>query len=514
MKKNFHEFELEVSIKIYEMLFDSFLECNKLVDLSNNLQGIFFHEILRILTNFFYKSNSLNSKYSPDKNDLSNLKHGFPYIDYTDILSGIDISRKNFKLDNVKSFKKTAWNILVKILSSIFSSYIRVGLGKNVPLKNSIIFQGMRKKIFFFFIQDSKITITKKREQLRILNSIIERISEEVFHSNKSDELFQIIEKHINNRLSEKQSKFEFDAVVIGSPGEELNMFTSVISSRSKIPVVHLMHGEGDQIFYDEPRHGFSEKYLVDYMFGHGAKKSYVTLGTDFLNVIPGTASEYIGSNSNFIKKIYKKKKVRKILSNSKIKWMYVPDSIQFDNQWGPYGNYMNPYLYLHWQRKIVSNFPRIIYKRHPKGSNFFRKVSNERLRDLLSTVGSNNDFEILLDNFYSSYDKCDAYVFDSVSTAFMIACATEKPIIFFNIGKRKFTNEAEELIKERCYWFDQSPEENINYLQIISEISNRDKVNNFTEWYSLDKMSAFSREISLLNIISQLYDKTSNSSI
>ena len=61
MKKNFHEFEIEGSLKIYDMVYEAFLECNTLVDLSNNIPGIFFHDILKydLLYISVYSNNKL-----------------------------------------------------------------------------------------------------------------------------------------------------------------------------------------------------------------------------------------------------------------------------------------------------------------------------------------------------------------------------------------------------------------------------------------------------------------------
>ena len=51
--------------------------------------------------------------------------------------------------------------------------------------------------------------------------------------------------------------------------------------------------------------------------------------------------------------------------------------------------------------------------------------------------------------------NKYDFYILDYVSTASALCVATDKPIIYFNLGQRNLFNEAEELLKKRAFWVD-----------------------------------------------------------
>ena len=46
---------------------------------------------------------------------------------------------------------------------------------------------------------------------------------------------------------------------------------------------------------------------------------------------------------------------------------------------------------------------------------------------------------------------KADVFVFDWVSTAFTLATATNKPIVYFDLGMRNITENAQRSIRERC---------------------------------------------------------------
>ena len=51
--------------------------------------------------------------------------------------------------------------------------------------------------------------------------------------------------------------------------------------------------------------------------------------------------------------------------------------------------------------------------------------------------------------------DEIDVFVFDYIGTAFNEACATAKPIIYFDLGIRNISSDALVLIKERTIYFD-----------------------------------------------------------
>ena len=70
---------------------------------------------------------------------------------------------------------------------------------------------------------------------------------------------------------------------------------------------------------------------------------------------------------------------------------------------------------------------------------------------------------------------------------AFMIASATNKPIIYFNIGKRNLSIEAERIVKKRCFWIDIDPNNSNELKERIHEFQGMPFSNHLTEKYSLD---------------------------
>lgn len=477
-------------------------ECNNIVEQNHNIVAIFFHDLMKITTNYFYKKNALHGVYAPFKEVLEKEMLTFPYISYKDVENGINLEEKKMIVSNRLGFKKSAWNFFVELYFSIIKNNKTVGFGKNIPVKNKIIVDFLRKKVKVKFLKYNRIKVKEVHMQLEVVQKHISHICSNLDSDRVSDPLFLLIEKHINSHISKYDNKIKYDVVVVGSLAESINQFNAVIANRFKIPVLAMFHGEGDQSIFDEPRFGYCERVFVDYILGHGSQNSYNTNNTKFLNSITENNPVFIPSSSEFIDKIYHNDVIQSVNDLADFRWMYVPDSLQFITQWGPYGGYINDMLYLQWQRSVVSVFPNLMYKRHPKGNSLFREVSDNKLR---KWIDPNNEFNIIItsENFYNIYDGCDGYIFDTVSTAFMIAVATNKPIIYFNIGKRKFREEVEKKIKERCLWIDHDQEEKIDFDIISKKIMNHNPTNKITVQYSLDLSNKYdSRDNALLNFI------------
>ena len=105
----------------------------------------------------------------------------------------------------------------------------------------------------------------------------------------------------------------------------------------------------------------------------------------------------------------------------------------------------------------------------NPNCISFYIGDNTKGLDKDIYQLESDNNVKIISDNFSYSYNQCDGYIFDHISTAFMIASATNKPIIYFNIGKRNLSIEAERIVKKRCFWIDIDPN-NSNEINIYSK--------------------------------------------
>ena len=114
------------------------------------------------------------------------------------------------------------------------------------------------------------------------------------------------------------------------------------------------------------------------------------------------------------------------------------------------------------------------------------------------------SDIKVLSQSFTECYEQCDAYIFDHISTAFMIAAATDKPIVYFNIGKRNLTSFAEKCVKKRCVWVDINIQDADGVKEKLQHVFNGDLcVDQITPNFSIDEANLnLKREDRLLQVL------------
>jgi hypothetical protein len=86
------------------------------------------------------------------------------------------------------------------------------------------------------------------------------------------------------------------------------------------------------------------------------------------------------------------------------------------------------------------------------------------------------------------------------VASSFMLACATDKPIIYFNIGKRNLSSEAENLIKLRCIWIDIDPMEDIDLIGSLRPLKDKKCIDEITLRFSLEYHRSKNLRIDLIH--------------
>jgi hypothetical protein len=469
-------------LKAYYELINAGKKCSKLVDDENNLVRIFFHDLMRISTSYILKKNFINCSFRIPEWITKCNKSNFPYISYDDVTDGINLEEKIFNnTHHIVNIKFQLFEYLCDLLIKIFPNRRVVGIGIGIPIGYKAYFK-LLIKFNVIFLQHNYLNIKCLDKQINVLNESLDSIIKSDGNNNNAENFKIIVNNHLRSNLKHDQSTKKYNFIITGASSEPINRVNSVLAKRDAIPVITFMHGTGDQTMYNEPRIGYCENSFADYLIGYGES------GIDYENsgYVRGVTDppKFIGCSSTTIREIYKTDKINKINKISDCQWMYVPDSGQLINQFGPYAGGINTLLYLKWQKQIVKNFPGVLYKKHPKGDFLFRSITDEKMVDLIGV--NSEDVNIIADNFTDVYSKCDGFIFDTVSTAFMIAVATDKPIIYFNIEKRKFTELAKKKIKERCLWIDIIDGDTIDMDKIGEQLSTRNFVNNITSKYSL----------------------------
>ena len=133
-----------------------------------------------------------------------------------------------------------------------------------------------------------------------------------------------------------------------------------------------------------------------------------------------------------------------------------------------------------------------INYKIHPKNKiepqSNYQKIVRKNLKDILN--------------------KYDFYLLDYISTASALCVATDKPIIYFNLGQRNLLKEAKELLKKRTFWVDIDFDKDLSFqinkaIKDFNEIK-KSYVNHYTEKYSLSENNK-----STIDILEEILNKT-----
>ena len=449
---------------------------------------------MKILTSYALKKNEIESSYKPDNSILKFSVNSFPYISYYDLYNDIDYKSKNYSSPKfAKNYIKVFSSYLINLK---ISTKATIGILPGSITNYRLLFK-LSRKYKIIVLDDLIIQSDHLNDQLKLLSNCIKEIFNKLFYDSDPYTMIQLINNHIIAKLKEGDNYKNVDLLLAGSMGRLLAAKYGAHMRNLDKPIISIMHGEGDQLMFDEPFFGYSDRTNCSHHFGFG-NNYYDSSKSSFLKSLY-KEPKYISSSSNYIRKLFSNKKISVSDNFQSLRWLYAPDSLLHHRRFGPFSGSIPASLYMDWQKTVMGLFKTIIYKKHPKGHSLFKNLSNEKLCSILKI----NKRNISNDNFYEVYSDFDGYIFDHISTAFMIAASTNKPIIYFNIGKRNFTNTAKDSIKNRCLWIDVDPANPIDLEQKIGLITNKIFSNDITSGFSLDKRDLdTTREMKLFKTI------------
>ena len=147
--------------------------------------------------------------------------------------------------------------------------------------------------------------------------------------------------------------------------------------------------------------------------------------------------------------------------------------------RYGPYRD-VHPIIYKNWQEKLI-NFIELetgkdlLIQLHPKRQN-------TKFDPIAGRILNYSEDEI-----FKYIDDIDGFIIDYPSTSLAKVSSTNKPIIFFDLGLRKFNKMALESIKRRTYYNkininDPSKELIMSKKKILND--KIDKNNNFSIFF------------------------------
>ncbi len=464
--------ENEVCIEIFHMLMQAFKECERYSSKYLNLIAIFFPDLMRISTSCVLKYKEIEKAQirREEKKTYSALSE-FPFCGYRELLEGtLNITSKHGFSDMKLTGKIKFLNNIGKIFKRVcYYGYWPIGKKREVDSFKYILKHLSTSKIFPVFPQQARIHIPRYENQHAIVSHFFENVIERYkipVHSDEFVNLFDLVYSHF---IADKEEPAKYQVLVTGTLQRRITRILAAHARSQDIPVITVSHGEGDQLIVDEPRIGFGEFTCPSFFIGYGTEGQKRLSSTEYTSGLYEKC-EYVPSNSDVCKKIYNpSREILKLSDLTKPTYMYVPTTFEGGKRYGPFHN-LPDVVYYEWQRRIHELFPEAIYKSHPK----LLKID----------MGFK---EVEEGYFEECHEAADVYIFDVIATAFNIAAATNKPIIYFDIGVRNIFPDVAQLLKERCIWVDARENKACDYLR--SEIDKqRDKTlrNNYTEKYCI----------------------------
>ncbi|MBJ11457.1 MAG: hypothetical protein CMG62_00030 [Candidatus Marinimicrobia bacterium] len=381
------------------------------------------------------------------------------------------------------SYKK---KFISRLSSLNINSQKKVGIvNPGINLK-SFVFLLLKNRLKFLFINNTKIFIPEFENQLSIILLELKKIFKK--YSIKIN--FKMLEEVFRNSFK-KYKKFNShncDIVILGSP---VNISARIIAADAlskNIPVLCVDHGN-ETGTEDNPAWGYDEQSFCTHFLGFGSNGENAIINSTFMKPLHGKVPKYYSSNSSQIMEVYNSSKIINLpndLINKKL--VYVPNKLMGANRLGPFLS-ISDEDYIKWQDVILNNFPNITYKIHPK------EQSNRMLNNINLVI---QPLEECLDNF-------DVFIIDNVlSTAFANIAATNKPIIYFNIGLGNLTKEAEALIRDRVIWIDIDLTDPGDLCVKVENQRNKKCVNNYTKKFCLSNHNQ-TREETVLKTIQKI---------
>jgi len=441
---------------IYKHLLDAFQECDSICAPYKNIVAVFFHDLMQILTGYIFKNIELHQKIILP--ELAGARYNvFPYIDYEDIRMGFNLEKNFYTLESNKQRSctyKIARNVLnIGLRKKSIALTTNAGCNKIFDVRYKILHP-----------QLSHIYIENQDKQLSFLIEHLCKSLEAIELTSDIKSLIALTKKHIETHCGLKEEFLSADMLVTGTTCKRQNRFLAAQAHRQNIPVLDVWHGEADGIL-DEPIIGYGELLYPDYILGYGKVKNWFLNARYTKPLYP--IQDHILSNSNIVRRIHTPEKIIKALDSiDNPALMYVPTGFSGLRNYGPF-RALPDFHYKHWQEKVCSLFPNVILKWHSK---FVLDIKDIKTDGIIEKR-----------RFEKVYQNADVYIFDYCSTAFSIAAATSKPIIYLDLGIRNLTKNAQDAIRKRCIYVDLRQIEEKNIYDAVMEQKNKEFVNEYT---------------------------------
>lgn len=456
----------KISNNNFDLKKDNYL-CLKIIEIINdniylkkkyaepfNLIKIFYNELIK------YSTNILLIKNSPF---LYTDKVDFPYLNSNFI-------SKPKKINHIKKLSHLEINnFFLKDL--IFNSKKKtIFLSNNLHIKKEILLEFVTSRQMQL-IQSTNIHLPDYEYQMKNLEILLKKIMR--FLNLKNQLFISNFLTYAENILLNDNRGVNFrpnNSILIVGSNENIKNRTlsSKFLQNKSNKVISINHSNYPFYIYKEPVRNIEYSFCTDYI-------SYGNLdfSKKIKNKIFSTPKFHFMNHSDF-RRLKKKDEIKKIQLHKDLKYLYAPNMLNGNIRYGPFRD-IDDNIYYKFQNDLLSVFKNTKIKTHPKGKNLFFS-ENVKI--------SNSKFEKI-------FDEYDVFIFDYFSTPFSRAIATNKPIIYFDIGLRNLEKNVLDIIKKRVYYckivLNRDHKSQLQNFLVNILTKEEKKTNLFTEKFSIN---------------------------
>ena len=461
---------IDKSNLLTKIINDYLSKCNEISIIDkNNIIILFYHELIYFYTTTIARNEIL--RYRKNKKTLSEEK----LFEFMDNKIRFGWRNENNLFNQIKNKKKI--NFKRRLLSFIFSINFFKFRSKclyigDLSINNlSIFFKALIRGYKIKYIKNDQVYLDNTNLQIKLFYELIEKLDQIIDLDYDKKELKCDIQSSLNSIIVDDINKItkykKDDVIIIGSPGKFNNRIASINGYALGAKVIGVLHSDesGSACL---PSWQYDDRSLSHSLIGYGPNGNYYKNKDEIFLSIDGLKQNYIESDSDFVSSVYKGETISTLNSSNNKKGLYISyriRNIALINS----ADVIDLKDYIEWQHFLLDNKSNIEIKIHPKQKKNIEYKSNKIYGNLIDCI-----------------NEYDFFVLDYLgSTAFAQIAATNKPIIYYNIGLCNYTKVGLDSIKNRVIVCNVDLHN--NYAGFLDySIENTKKMNTFSKSFSL----------------------------
>jgi len=288
-------------------------------------------------------------------------------------------------------------------------------------------------------VQDQQISLINEWASMlwKTMSSTIDRGQKNVAHLNVN----ALLSDSIQTYSRQNRSSFHPDLLISGTLGKLHTRINILCAQSAGIPIATFHHGAHYNIF-DEPLHILHENMLPDFRIVYGSMHNAQKNSAESIN-LSGAPIKYASRTDTFVNKYYGGGEVETVRSLRGLRGIYLSAGGGWQwARWGPFRD-VHPATYLGWQEKLLDWLRKVtgkepLFRPHPKRGN---------------TRYDPEGVQMIESDMRSVMEAADFFVIDFPTTSLAYICASDKPVLFFDVQLRRVHSDALAAIRGRCHY-------------------------------------------------------------